>query len=43
MREIEEALIILRQRKERREPNFDFLQNVDDEKAQSKTKHIECL
>jgi protein fantom len=38
MREIEEALIILRQRKERREPNFDFLQKVDDEKAQSKTK-----
>lgn len=35
MREIEEALLILRQRKQRQEPNFDFLQKVDDEKAQS--------
>ena len=37
MKEIEEALIILRQRKQRQEPNFDFLQKVDDEKAQSKS------
>jgi hypothetical protein len=36
MKEIEEALIILRQRKQRQEPNFDFLQKVDDEKGQSK-------
>lgn len=36
MKEIEEALIILRQRKERKEPSFDFLHKVDDEKAQSK-------
>jgi hypothetical protein len=35
MREIEEALIILRERKQRQAPNFDFLQRVDDEKAQS--------
>lgn len=35
MKEIEEALLILRQRKQRQEPNFDFLQKVDDEKAQS--------
>jgi hypothetical protein len=35
MKEIEEALIILRQRKERQEPNFDFLQKVDDEKTKS--------
>ena len=39
MKEIEEAIIILRQRKERQAPNFDFLSKVDDEKAQSnKTK-----
>jgi protein fantom len=36
MKEIEEAIIILRQRKQRQEPNFDFLVKVDDEKAQSK-------
>jgi len=36
MKEIEEAIIILRQRKQRQEPNFDFLIKVDDEKAQSK-------
>ena len=36
MKEIEEALIILRQRKQRKEPNFEFLQKVDDEKGQSK-------
>ncbi len=35
MKEIEEALIILRERKQRQAPNFDFLQKVDDEKAQS--------
>ena len=38
MKEIEEALIILRQRKQRQEPNFDFLQKVDDEKAQSQRR-----
>ena len=36
MKEIEEAIIILRERKQRHEPNFDFLQKVDDEKSQSK-------
>lgn len=40
MKEIEEALIILRQRKQREEPNFDFLQKVDDEKAQSKSNNF---
>lgn len=44
MKEIEEALIILRQRKQRQEPNFDFLQKVDDEKAQSKLTRIKkCI
>ena len=36
MKEIEEALILLRERKQRQEPNFDFLQKVDDEKSHSK-------
>ncbi|CAF1259459.1 unnamed protein product, partial [Adineta ricciae] len=40
MREIEEALIILRQRKQRQEPNFDFLQKVDDEKGQNLNRRI---
>ncbi|CAF0928068.1 unnamed protein product, partial [Didymodactylos carnosus] len=35
MKEIEEALIILRQRKQKQEPNFDFLQKVDEEKGQN--------
>jgi len=38
MKEIEEALIILRERKQRQAPNFDFLQKVDDEKGQSKKR-----
>jgi len=36
MKEIEEALILLRERKQRQAPNFDFLQKVDDEKAAMK-------
>ncbi|UJR37682.1 hypothetical protein I4U23_030377 [Adineta vaga] len=40
MKEIEEALIILRQRKQRQEPNFDFLQKVDDEKSQNVNRRI---
>ncbi|CAF1261553.1 unnamed protein product [Rotaria sp. Silwood1] len=40
MKEIEEALIILRQRKQRQEPNFDFLQKVDDEKAQNLNRRV---
>ncbi|CAF3549757.1 unnamed protein product [Adineta steineri] len=40
MKEIEEALIILRQRKQRQEPNFDFLLKVDDEKAQNVNRRI---
>lgn len=40
MREIEEALLILRERKRREAPNFDFLQKVDDEKAQSISLNI---
>ena len=43
MKEIEEAILILRERKQRREPNFDFLQKVDDEKAQSKKNKILIL
>jgi hypothetical protein len=33
MKEIEEALIMLRQRNQRQKLNFDFLQKVDDEKG----------
>ncbi|CAF0822799.1 unnamed protein product [Rotaria sordida] len=40
MKEIEEALILLRQRKQRQEPNFDFLQKVDDEKAQNLNRRV---
>ena len=43
MKEIEEALILLRERKGRQEPNFDFLQKVDNEKAQSKKKKDFCI
>ncbi len=43
MKEIEEALIILRERKQRQAPNFDFLQKVDDEKAQSKKKNKQII
>jgi len=43
MKEIEEALIILRQRKERQEPNFDFLQKVDDEKTKSTKKKQQII
>ncbi len=38
MKEIEEALIMLRQRNQRQKLNFDFLQKVDDEKGRSKKK-----
>ena len=40
MKEIEEALIILRQRKQRQEPNFDFPPKFDDEKNKLRKKNI---
>ncbi|CAF3169233.1 unnamed protein product [Rotaria socialis] len=40
MKEIEEALIILRQRKQRQEPNFEFLQKVDDEKGKNLNRRL---
>lgn len=43
MKEIEEALIILRERKQRNAPNFDFLQKVDDEKAQSMNSFVRSM